>query len=219
MKVASHLFTCGRLIVMLHPESEQIVGYDPNKDCWYGPVKSKYTFRCLSDGGHLWMGGSKLNRISADDLIDAAENCDRVFTSAEFSDRITSKFESLNDLDRAKLAFSRRQFDTADELLDKVLKENPASWEGWTLRGMINDSFGRRSVTESDKAYRMAEKVADLETQQYSAALLRAKMLSRSNRTDLAAKAAKKLLDAYPNIPNRSKEQLQAIANQRGSSE
>lgn len=60
----------------------------------------------------------------------------------------------------------------------------------------------------------MAERVADLESQKYSAALLRVQMLSRSERTDLAAKAAQKLMADYPNISDRSKQRLQLIVNQ-----
>ena len=61
----------------------------------------------------------------------------------------------------------------------------------------------------------MAERVADLESQKYSAALLlRVQMLSRSERTDLAAKAAQKLMADYPNISDRSTQRLQLIVNQ-----
>ena len=211
----SRIFACGRLVVMLALEDKHIVAaYDPKKDCWYGPVKTKNSFSALSDGDHIWLGGSKLDRISADDLVNAAESCGRVFTSKEFSNRIAKKAESLKDLDKAKFAFGHYEFDTADELLDKVLKDDPASWEGWTLRGMINDSFARKRTTESDKAYRMAERVADLESQKYAAALLRVQMLSRSDRTDLAAKAARKLMADYPTISRREKLSLQRIANQ-----
>ena len=79
---------------------------------------------------------------------------------------------------------------------------------------MINDSFARKRTTESDKAYRMAERVADLESQKYAAALLRVQMLSRSERTDLAAKAAQKLMADYPTISRREKLSLQRIVNQ-----
>jgi uncharacterized protein (UPF0335 family) len=209
-----HLVSCGPLVLMFPSVGNSVLGYDPSIDTWYGPIKTQRSVFALPDGDQIWLGGSSIRQLSMKALIENAESQNRVFTSAEMQTSLMTSFESKPTLHQAMHAFGQEKFDQSLTKSEEVLADDPENWRAWILKGLLNDQFALHRMDESAKAYRMAEKVANSDSERYGAAVLQVEMYLRNERRDLAATAAKRLLEEFSNIAPRSKQQFQLIADQ-----
>jgi tetratricopeptide (TPR) repeat protein len=207
----SYLFPCGKLLLLVPNNDRKILGYDPKKDCWYGPIKTQRNCYALSEGKTVWLGGSTLRKVAAEDVIEAAEASDRVITGDEFTKRRRDMINSLPKLDRAKVAFSESDFATSQSLLDEVLDSEPGNFEGLLLSAFLNDTFGRKNFTEAVKAYRKAQKIAPTTTAQLKVAKRILNMHLEARNLDEAAKQAKQIIKDFPNLERIRRQELESI--------
>jgi hypothetical protein len=208
------LVSCGKLLLMVEENGSNIVGYDSAKDTWYGPVQTERNHFAFADGDHIWLGGAKIRRLNAQELIRAATKSGRVLTSEEFKKRQLDLVNEKSLLDRAKYAFVNEDFQKTSELLDQITGDDPENSEAWMLKGFLFDTFALNKPRTSAKAYRMAEKLQNSQSGKFTAAWLRLRMLQRARLLEDAAKSAKEILETYPRIKTIRQQELRSLANQ-----
>ena len=210
----SRLVPCGEILLLIPNNGKEILGYDPVKEVWYGPVKTRRNNYALSDDKQVWLGGSTLRLVTAKDFIEAATSCNRVLTDSKFKTLRREQIDALPDFDRAKVAFSESDFEAADEFVRKCLKSEPKDFGALMLLGSIHDVFGNKDSTQAARAYRRAETAATSKGLKYMAAKQALNMYLAMKDRKNAAKQAKKILRRYDDQKGIRLEVLEAIIAQ-----
>ena len=140
-----------------------ILGFDPEKDTWYGPLAVNSAAGCdrgVATRGGLWLSGSfGLLFVDLAEFFERARQTGRVMTTEEFRRRRQLLIDAQLPLEQAKIYYSMRQFDKTRSIVEQVLKENPNHVEALLLSAYLYD---RWCLNELDKAIGFYRRMAEL---------------------------------------------------------
>jgi cell division septum initiation protein DivIVA/tetratricopeptide (TPR) repeat protein len=191
-----NLIATDEMLLMVDGHGQQIVGYDPKKELWYGPVAVPKIIYGIPGETHVWVGGKALRRIAIADIAEAAKKCGRVMTANNFLDRQQKLVSTMTGLDRAKIEFSLLQFEQSKRFLREILKQTPDDAEAHLMMGILHDTWGLDDLQQASLSYRRAEELSqNNRSLGLSAAKLHLETMIRHRKFDQAAELAKQLLE------------------------
>ncbi len=153
----------GSLLVFGGSRMGGLVVWDSINDIWYGPLappNRKNPYNVMHYGAHaanragLWLVSRNMLFVAADDFLEAARKAGRVITTAEYRRRQREIVAAMPLLDQAKFAISIREFDTAEDLLNRVLASDDACAEALLLLGIMNEPCCANRPEKALKYYR-----------------------------------------------------------------
>ncbi len=200
MPSSSILVPCGDLLLMFQQDGNQVVGFDPTSETWFGPISIPRTVRAVTDGQFVWLGGSAMHRLDASEIVSAAKRCGRAMTMGEFHAKQRSIVAQMSGLQRAKTEFATGHFDESQRHLEPLLVANPKDAEARYISGLLFDTWGLNRPETAEKAYQRAAELEESASLSFTADLRRALMLKRIGRDADAQAVAEQILIDYPRM-------------------
>lgn len=135
-----------------------ILGFDPGKDTWYGPLMVDGS-PGLATRGALWLSDSfGLLFVDLAEFFERARQTGRVMTTDEFRRRRQVLIDAQPPLEQAKVYYGMRQFDKTKTIVEQILRENPDHVEALLLSAYLYDRWCLNQLDEAVGFYRrMAE--------------------------------------------------------------
>ena len=200
----SYLVNCGELLVLIAPESESLVAFDPEHDRWYGPVQIPRSVYAIVDQQKVWLGGDSLYQLSISDIKAAAKNCGRIMTTEEYQTRPRRRIEETTGLKRAKLELASGNFEAARTCLEQLQLAAPQDFEPHYLSGMLYDTSVLNQPEQAAAAYLRAAETAKSPSQAFSSHYRHCLLLQQIGDTQAAAAKAEAILNLYPRMESSS---------------
>ena len=214
-QTGSYLVNCGELLVMITPESESLVAFDPEHDLWYGPVRIPRSVYAIVDQQKVWLGGNSLYQLSVSDIKAAAKNCGRIMTTEEYETRQRRKIDKTTGLKRAKLELASGHFESARSCLEQLRLDGPQDFEPHYLSGMMYDTSILNQPEQAAAAYLRAAESAKSPSEAFSSHYRHCLLLLKVGRTQEAAEQAETILTLYPRMESsRLKDRILKLTQQ-----
>lgn len=203
-----YMVAAGPLLVFV-ASSPSLTAWDPKTDTWYGPLAVAGANHALGTRAGTWLGTRDgVLFVSNDNLLAAAKKAGRAMTTAEFRRRQRDAVSAMPAIARAKLAFSMHQFGEAENLLGKILQDDPNCAEALLLMGNLNDSGCLGRPDEARKFYRRLAGLKTNPNASFTGMFQETIFLQEEKRWPEALAAVEEILRTFPKLSNDRRRDL-----------